>query len=1064
VQKKEIGIAGKLAQFFINSPLSVLLTISFIAVGLFALYITPKEEDPQINVPMIDIMVGYPGADRDEVNRYVIQPIERKLAEIKDIEYLYSTARDNGGMIVCRFYVGRDYEKSLVQVYDKLNAVREKLPEGVIGPLPILRTVDDVPVLGITLYSDKYTPEQLRKIALELKDIMKRVDGVGEVKVVGGLRQIWRVKLDLDKMAGYNVSILQIYQILKAMNVKIPMGNIVNDNTDFIVEGGNLISSIDELRNIVVAVYNGKPVYLRDIAVIENTAEEPENYVALFEKKNNEMFWAVTVELKKQKGKNVVDIVKNALKKLDEVKDKLLPDGVKIAITRNFGISAKQKVRDLVINLVQAIIIVTLIMAIFMGMRSGLVAFISIPTTLALALFTNYLYGFTLNRVTLFALVFVIGTLVDNTIIITENIERHFRTEKKATEDIVVKAVDEVGSATIVATITVVLSIMPMAFVTGLMGPYMRPTPVNGSTTMILSLIVAFVIAPYFGYRLLKKVAEEGEERFDIKKTWRYKAYDSILQPILNSSFKSWMVVLGAVIVTLLAVAMLPLKMVFVKTLPYDNKDEFKIILNFPEGTSLEENFKIASEFARFVKDKVPEIERVVCYSGVAAPISLAGLVRHYFLRKGPAVADVHIILKNRDYRKRQTHDIASEVRKMIQPLVKKYPGLVAKVVEIPPGPPAMDSIVIEVYGPDEKKRLEIAKKIKHIMETTPGLADIDWYVEAPQKKIEFVVDKEKATLNGFTQQEILMALRGLTAGFRLVANAKGKKELLYIEIKPEFSQRNNIEKLLHVPLINRMGKKVYLSELVKVKETTLKPSIYKKNLRPVVYVHGLGTGKVEAPVYGMLAMKKRIAKELPYVKQYVGHLPPNTATEYSIKWDGQIQNTYQTFRDLISIFLVVVVLIYMILVGSTGSMVAPFVLLVPIPLAIAGVLPGHWIVDKLLGGIFFSAPSMMGYIASAGIVVRNSVLLVDYIQNMLKEGVPVKDAIITSGAVRAKPIFLTAVTTALGALPLLTDPIFKGMGISFLFGVTTSTALTLMVIPVMYYLFEGRKLEKTAE
>ncbi len=1058
---KQIGIAGRLAKFFINSPLSILLTISFLVLGVFALYITPKEEDPQINVPMIDITVPYPGADRDQVERYVTQVLERKIADIKEVEYIYATSMDNASMVVARFYVGSDYDRSLIKVFNKLQEAEAKFPQGVMKPIVVLKTPDDVPVLAITLYSDKLQPMQLRKVALNLRDVFKKVDGVSQVDIIGGLRQVWRVRLDLEKMASYNVSILQLYQMLKAMNMNMPLGDIQNANKDIIIEGGKLIHSIDELRNIVVAVFQGKPVYLKDIATIEDTSEEPNKYVTLYEKNSDKLNWAVTIQIKKKRGANVVDIAADVLKKLRQVKSKLVPNQVKIAITRNFGISAKQKVRDLVINLFQAIIIVTLVMAIFMGFRSGLVAFISIPTTLALALFTNYMFGFTINRVTLFALVFVIGTLVDNTIIITENIERHFRTLKRADEDVVVNAVDEVGSATIVATITVVLSIMPMAFVSGLMGPYMRPTPVNGSATMILSLIVAFVIAPYFGYRLLKNLAEEGEEKFDIKTSTRYKFYDKILRPILNSSFSSWMVVLAAVIITLAAVAMIPLKMVFVKTLPYDNKDEFKIVLNFPEGITLEKNFKITQEIAKYVKDNVPEVTNVVAYSGTASPVSLAGLVRHYYLRQGPAVADIHVILKNRDDRKRETHTIATEVRKLIVPIVKKYKGLVAKVVEIPPGPPALDSIVVEVYGPKEEERLKIARKIKEIMLTTKGIADVDWYVEQPQEKIKFVVDKEKATLNGFSQQEILMALRGLTAGFELVADSKGKKELLYIKIRPEYSQRNYIEKILHIPLINRMGKKVYLSELVKLEKTKTKPNLYSKNLRPLIYVHGVGTGKVEAPAYGMLAMKDRIKQELPNVKQYVGHLPKNTLTEYSIKWDGQIQTTYETFRDLISIFLVVIVLMYMLLVASTESMTAPIVLLIPIPLAIAGVLPGHWLMDLLLGGIFFSAPSMMGYIASAGIVVRNSVLLIDYIQNMLKEGVPVKEAIITAGAIRSKPIFLTAITTALGAAPLLTDPIFKGMGISFLFGVTTSTALTLIVIPVMYYLFEGRKFEK---
>ncbi len=1053
-----IGTSGKIAKAFIRSKLTPLIVITALLLGVFAIIVTPREEEPQIRVPMIDVFVQYPGASAREVEERVTRPMEKLLWEIKGVEYVYSMSKPGMSIAIVRFYVGEDMEESLVKLYNKLMSNFDRIPPGVSKPLVKPKSIDDVPILTLTLWSDRYDGYQLRKVAYELENQLKQDPDVSEIHVIGGQRRQIRVVLEPARLRAYNLSPLQVMGALKASNYQLPSGKFPSENREFVVQTGGFLQSADDVRNLVVAVYNGRPVYLKNVAEIIDGAEEPSNYVLMgfgpsSKYKKTGIYDAVTLSIAKKKGTNATYLANRLIKKTDALKGTIIPRGIEVTVTRNYGDTAKEKSDELLEHMLIAAGSVVLLIAFALGWRESIVVAVAVPVTLALTILIFYAYGYTLNRVTLFALIFSISILVDDAIVIVENIHRHFKLSGVSPETAVL-AVDEVGNPTILATFTVIAALLPMAFVSGLMGPYMRPIPVGASAAMLLSLFIAFVISPWMSYIVLKNVKHKpGEAEKENRVIAAFnRLYEKNLRSLLESSKKRW---IGLIVVLVLlggAFSLVPLKLVVMKMLPFDNKSELQLIIDMPEGTTLEETTRVAREIGKYL-ETVPEVTNYQIYSGTAAPFNFNGLVRHYFLRRGSNIADIQVNFISKHERKAQSHDIAKRLRPHVQEIARRYNANV-KVVEVPPGPPVLSTLVAEVYGPDLKGQVEIARKIKKIFEETEGVVDVDWFYEDDQPKIKFVVDKEKAALNGISTRDVTDALRIALAGVPAgLLHVEPDKEPVEIVLRAPLKERASVKDLKEITLFNRNGKPVSLAELVRVERTIADKTIYHKNLKRVVYVTADVAGKEESPVYAILKIKKKL-KELSIpggyeLKQYFTHQPWLTK-KYSMKWDGEWQITYEVFRDMGIAFAAVLVLIYVMVVGWFRSFLTPIVIMAPIPLSLVGILPAH-----ALMGAFFTATSMIGFIAGAGIVVRNSIILVDFIELKLKEGMPLKEAVVQAGIIRFRPMLLTASAVVVGSAVILFDPIFQGMAISLMAGEVASTLLSRTVVPVLYYVYK---------
>lgn len=1054
-----IGISGSIAKSFIKSKLTPILVIAALLSGVFALIATPREEEPQIVVPMIDIFVTYPGASAKEVEERVTRPLEKFLYEIKGVEYVYSIARPGMNLTIVRFYVGHDMEDAIVKVYNKLMSHYDLIPPGVSQPLVKPKSIDDVPILSYTLWSDKYSSYELRRIAQELCTEIKKDSEVSETHVIGGQKRQIRLVLSPSKLRAYNLSALQIMQILQSSNVVIPSGSMQTENKEILVETGGFLRTAQEIGELVVGTMNGRPVYLKNVAEIVDGPAEPDSYVftgfgpqahkkteglALKPEDSHRLYESVTIAIAKKKGTNATQIAKRIEKKIQDLRGKLIPLDVNIIETRNYGETAKEKSDELLEHILIATFSVVLLIAITLGWREAVVVAVAVPVTLALTLLINYLYGYTLNRVTLFALIFSIGILVDDAIVVVENIHRHFKLHRISPLTAVL-AVDEVGNPTILATFTVIAALLPMAFVSGLMGPYMRPIPVGASAAMLFSLLVAFIVSPWMSYIVLKNVKpgsheKEGERLLNI--------YGRILGPLIDSPKKRYLALGGVLALLIGALMLLPLKKVTVKMLPYDNKSELQVIIDMPEGTTLEETTRVAMELGSYIKT-VPEVTDYQIYAGTSAPFNFNGLVRHYYLRTGPNVADIQVNFVPKGERSRQSHDIAKAIRGPLTEIAKRYNARI-KIAEIPPGPPVLSTLVTEVYGPDHKRQIEIARQIMDIYEKTEGVVDVDWYVEDDQEKVIFDVDKEKAAYHGVSTEAVARSLRialgGMPAG---LAHVVDDKEPVEIFMRLPVEERARIESLRAMTVPTPKGN-IPLSELVRIKKTTEEKTIYHKNLQRVVYVTGDVAGKEESPVYAILKMKKAIAElKIPEgytIKQYYAR-QPYLEDRYSIKWDGEWHITYEVFRDLGIAFGVVLVLIYILVVAWFRHFVTPLIIMAPIPLTLVGIMPGHWLFDA-----FFTATSMIGFIALAGIIVRNSILLIDFIQMEWRDCGSLKEALIKAGAVRFRPIALTAAAVVVGSFVMIFDPIFQGLAIAMMFGAVASTALTLIAVPLLYY------------
>lgn len=1059
------GLAGKIAKGFMTSKLTVLLMIVFMVIGVYSSFLIPREEEPQIDVPMADIFVGYPGATPEEVESRVIKPLEKLISNIKGVEYVYSTSMNEMGMVIVQFYVGEDIERSYVKLYNEINKHMDEMPQGVTMPLIKTRAIDDVPMLGLTLWSENYDDFQLRSMAQQLADEIEKINDVSATQKIGGRSREMRVVLDKDKMAASKVDILGVSQAIQAHHQQLGAGSFKNADTEFTVRTGNFLQSVEDVEQLVVGVYQQQPVYLKQIAQVIDGPEMAKQYVALgfgagSLKKTDypSEYPAVTISVAKRKGADAMKISDVILDKVEHLRTQIIPDDVHVEITRNYGETASEKVSELLLHLIGAIVAVTIVVMLAMGWRGGLVVFLSVPITFALTLLSYYLMDYTLNRITLFALVFVTGIVVDDSIIIAENMHRHFKMKRLPFKQAALYAINEVGNPTILATFTVIASVLPMAFVSGLMGPYMSPMPIGASIAMILSLFVALTITPYLGYIFLREKdngeAVSGDETEGLENSKIYKLYSKFETPLLENPKKRWMF-LG--FTTLLLVASMGLfftKSVAVKMLPFDNKNEFQVVIDMPEGTTLERTSAVTQEIAQYLRTR-SEVVNYQSYVGTSAPITFNGLVRHYDLRGASNTADIQVNIVDKKERKAQSHDIAKSMRPEIQKIAAKYDANV-KIVEVPPGPPVLSTLVAEIYGPNYDKQIDVAAQVMDILHNTEDVVDIDWMVEADQVEYVFEVDKEKAMLYGVAPQQIAhtmnlaMSNRALTRIYESQAN-----QAVGLVLALEEGEKSSLVDLSQIHVINQKGEAIPVGDLITINETARPKHIYRKNQKRVVYVLADMAGTLESPVYAILGIDEKLQKikldkgytlEELYIKQ------PSNEDDFTIKWDGEWQITLEVFRDLGVAFLGVIFIIYILIVGWFQNFKAPLVMMVAIPLSLVGIILGHWMM-----GAFFTATSFIGMIALAGIMVRNSVLLIDFVNLRLAEGIPLKQAVIEAGAVRTTPILLTAGTVVIGAFVILFDPIFQGLAISLMGGTIASTILTLLVVPLVYYLMERK-------
>jgi multidrug efflux pump subunit AcrB len=1059
----EHGISGKIANAFIKSKLSILLVFAFLLLGLFSIYFIPREEDPQIEVPTADIMIGYPGASPEEVESSVIQPMEKIASNIKGVEHVYSTSMNGMGMLTIQFYVGEDPERSLVKLYNEIMKNMDHMPQGATMPLVKSRSIDDVPALAFTLWSNKMSGYQLRQISEVAGNEIKKIPDVAQVKITGGQSRQVKVILDKDKMAESHIDFGTISQALQANNAQVESGNIITGDQVYSVQTGNFFTNKDEVKNMIVGTNDNQPVYLYQIADVEDGPETPKQYVsfsygAANAKEKASMpddYSAVTISIAKKKGSDAMKLAEAVTNKVNQLKKNVITNDIHVEVTRNYGETASHKVSELLMHLIIAIIAVTLFVMLAMGWRGGLVVFLSVPITFALTLFAYYFLGYTLNRITLFALVFVTGIVVDDSIVIAENMHRHFKMKNLPPLQAAIFAINEVGNPTILATLTVIAAVLPMAFVSGMMGPYMSPMPIGAAIAMTFSLLIALTLTPYFGYHFLrfKEKRNNGSPAQDssdeLHDTRIYKIYSKITTPFLESRKRRWTFMISLTVILLATFVLFFTRSVPVKMLPFDNKNEFQVIIDMPEGTTLERTASVAKELGIYVS-KNNKVTSYQTYVGTASPINFNGLVRHYDLRSGDNVADIQVNLIDKSKRREQSHDIAKSMRAGLQAIGRRYNANV-KVVEVPPGPPVMSTIVAEIYGPDYSKQINVARQIKNILSKTNNVVDVDWTVEANQTEYKFEVDKDKAMKLGIPEVQILQNIRAALSGMPVgILHRPSTVDQVDIVLQLPEKDKSSIEDLLSMKVVNKDGLAVPIGDLVKVTEGPKAKSISRKDQKQVVYVTADVAGKLESPIYAMSDVSKKLSEvKLPngyklneeYTKQ------PDKEDNFTLKWDGEWQITYQVFRDLGVAFLFVLIIIYVLIVAWFQNFITPLVQLSAIPLSLIGIILGHWVM-----GAYFSAPSMIGFIALAGIMVRNSILLIDFIDLRLKEGVPLKQAIVESGAVRTTPILLTAGGVIIGAIVILFDPIFQGLAISLIGGTITSTFLTLIVVPLLYF------------
>jgi len=1106
---QSLGVAGRIARAFIDSKLTPLIIIASVLLGVFAVLMLPREEEPQIKVPMVDVLVTMPGAGAKEVEERVTRPMEKLLWEIPGVEYIYSTSSEGQSLVIVRFKVGEDMQLSLVKLNQKLQSNYDKIPHGVSQPLIKAWSIDDVPILALTFHSARYDHLTLRRLVAQVDDAVKQVPQVAGTTLIGGSRREVRVLLDPAKLASRNLSPVGLIPMLQQANRQYIAGGLTSNNKEVVVETGGFLTDAGEVGNVVVGVFGGKPVYLRDVAVIEDGAEEPGQYVLFGEGAAANMNArggsdrmttnpavasaeqpAVTLAIAKRPGANAIRVANEVLKKIDTLKGRIIPADVRVSVTRNYGVTAAEKSNELLWHMLIAVVGVSLLILIALGWRESIIVAIAIPSTLALTLLVFYLYGFTLNRITLFALIFSIGILVDDAVVVVENIVRHFHlrgNRGRKWSAIAVDAINEVGNPTILATFAVIAAVLPMAFVGGLMGPYMRPIPIGSSAAMFFSLAIAFIVTPWASIRVLRWgrkyscltegaacVTEGGNVPLPSVPAENLFAriYCRLMVPLVTRRRWCYVFLTGLVVLLLASMVLVGIGFVKVKMLPFDNKSEFQIILNMPEGSSLERTTEAARDIAAAIRTE-PEVTDYQIYAGVASPFNFNGLVRHYFMRRGANVADIQVNLLPKGERLAPSHDIARRVRPRVAAIAARFGARVA-VAEVPPGPPVLQTLVAEIYGPDEPSRLALARKVIDIFHSTPGVVDTDWYIEADQPKVRFVIDKEKAALHGISAETISETLRVAVGGESVdLLHVPREKEDVNIVFQLPLASRSSPDELLALRVrsgdanalpepgsANTASPLVPLRELVTVEHTITDKSLYHKNLMPVTYVIGDVAGSIESPVYAILKMNGPLRQldTRPFggngspLKIY-NSVQPFTDNAPAIKWDGEWHITIEVFRDLGLAFAAVLVLIYILMVGWFRSFLTPLIVMVVIPFSLVGILPAHGVLHA-----FFTATSMIGFMAGAGIVVRNSIILVDFIEMRLAEGRPLKEAVVEAGMIRFRPILLTALAVVVGATVILFDPIFQGLAISLMAGSLVSMIIAPIVVPLLYFMAYQRK------
>ncbi len=1045
------GFAGGLARKFIDSPLTPLLLIASFLIGVMGMIITPREEDPQISVPMVDIFVGYPGASAEQVKNLVSEPLERLMSEISGVKHVYSMSQDGRSMVTVRFDVGQQMEPSLVKLYDKMYSHLDAIPKGVTQPLAKPKGIDDVPIVTLTLSSKVDDIVTLRKMALDVQQKLKSLPNTGQSFITGGSPEQVRIEVDPSRLTAYGVTLSQVARAVGAANQRTQAGDMIEGNRSFTVYSGEFLHDARQVGNLLITVSNNRPVMLRDLAVISQGESESKSIVTQSRRLDDGRFSnhpAVTIAIAKKRGTNGVEVARSILNEVQSLKGTLIPDSIQVDVTRDYGATADEKVSGLIFKLFIVTVIVTLLMMLSMGKQTAVIVAITIPVVLLMTLAVAYLLGFTINRVSMFALVFAIGILVDDAIVVVENIYRRWLEKKSTDVELTIKAVDEVGNPTVLATFTVVAALLPMAFVSDMMGPFMMPIPVLASAAMMFSLFAAFIFVPWLSTRIKPSMSQldqaakrEHEQSQRIGKTYR-----KLITPIMSNRLLGMLTLFSIIFMMLAAVSMFYFKAVAFKMLPMDNKSELNIVIDMPEGTDLFVTSNLAQRFSASL-NTIPEIISYQTYVGTASPFNFNGLVRHYFLRSQPWQADIAVQLLPKHDRKRSSHEVAMQVREMLTPIARAS-GARLTIAEAPPGPPVLASMVAEVYGPTAEARRKFAGDLMGIMQDTPDLADINTFMIRPHTEIAFEVDRMHAAMHGISvediNREVTMAMGGFEVGpIKLVHELEQTTIILQLPL----AVRANFGNLLAMPVRTASGVTIPLGELGRFTKRQVSPTIWHKDLRPVEYVTADVIGPLGAPLYGMINVDTKLASyRAPDGSTVSGSYfgKPKDPDAFGFKWDGEWEVTYVTFRDMGLAFGVALVLIYMLVVAEFRNFLLPLVVMAPIPLTLIGIVPGHWML-----GADFTATSMIGFIALAGIIVRNSILLVDFAKTKVEEGMSVRDAVVLAAEVRMRPIVITALALVIGSTVLLTDPIFQGMAVSLLFGSIVATFLTLVVIPL---------------
>ncbi len=1060
---ERLGLSGTIAKQFQYTQITPLLALVGVLMGLFAVLVTPREEEPQIDVTFANIYIPFPGAAAAEVEQLVSTPAEQVFSEIEGVKHVYSMSRPGLAVLTVQFEVGEPRTEAIVRLHNQVFSNQDWLPAnlGVVQPIVKPMGIDDVPIVTLTLWTEDEArgAYDLQQVAHAIEVELKRVPGTRDVYTVGGADQVVHVLLDAQRLAGYGITLEDLRAALLSANTAHDAGALVADDQEILIRAGTLLGSVADVAGLVVGMHEQAPVYLRDVADVRRGPDQSEQYVwfgtgPAAAQKNipaRGEFPAVTVAVAKKPGTNAVVIADDIVERVEQLKGTFVPDGVELTVTRNYGETANDKAMTLITKLVFATLSVVVLIGFALGWREALIVGTAVVITLLVTLFASWAWGFTVNRVSLFALIFSIGILVDDAIVVVENIHRHRRLGGKTLAEAIPVAVDEVGGPTILATFTVIAALLPMAFVSGLMGPYMSPIPINASTGMFISLLVAFIITPWLTQRVLKN-AEPHAATGAHEDGRMFRLFERGVGPFLDAHHgrrRRWLLFVGVLVLILLSISLAGFKLVVMKMLPFDNKSEFQVVVDMPEGTSVERSARVLNELGDYLAS-VPEVTDYQAYAGTASPINFNGLVRQYYLREGAYVGDIQVNLVNRHARERKSHDIAVAVRGPLQEIGARYAANV-KIVEVPPGPPVQAPLVAEVYGFDYAGQIATAKRIRAVFNETNEVVDVDDSVEDQSPRWTLRIDRQKAAMLGVTQQKVAGAIATVLRGEDMsYLHGAQVKYPVPIRVELPVAEKSDPRFLLDLKVRSRAGDMVPLSELVSIEEGVREHTIYHKDLLPVVFVTGDVAGPLDSPLYAMFDIYARLGDMS--IEQFLLSQPDDPYRD-SVKWDGEWQITYDTFRDMGAAYAVGLVLIYLLVVAQFRSYLVPLIIMAPIPLTIIGVLPGH-----ALLGAQFTATSMIGMIALAGIIVRNSILLVDFINAERQRGVSFEEAVIRAGAVRAQPIVLTALAAMLGAFFIVDDPIFNGLAVALIFGVLVSTLLTLLIIPVMYYAFMRRR------